>query len=221
MATKKNEIIEIKPLQLATVNITIEGDTPLIIHNWSEKSKKEMLDTQKGIKIKKKIAKNEWAECAGALWWMDGAPNIRYEDWDEETYYREVSKARLGFPATAIKQAAISALYRAEMSKDKVSLQGCFFIRGEGSMQLVEIKSPHPPTMREDNVKVGMGTADLRYRPEFSDWSIDLELVYNVNGKMSLNDIVNALNLGGFTVGIGEWRTEKTGQFGSFHVRTE
>ena len=49
MATKKNEeIIEIKPLDIKTVSITIKGDTPLIMHAWSEKAKRMMLEAQQG-----------------------------------------------------------------------------------------------------------------------------------------------------------------------------
>lgn len=49
MATKKNEqIIEVKPLEIEEVEIRITGNTPLIVHAWSEKAKKEMLDKQTG-----------------------------------------------------------------------------------------------------------------------------------------------------------------------------
>ena len=46
MATKKTEIIEIKPIQMNTVEVTIQGDTPLIMHAWSEKAKRMMLYKQ-------------------------------------------------------------------------------------------------------------------------------------------------------------------------------
>jgi len=35
---------------------------------------------------------------------------------------------------------------------------------------------------------------------------------------MSLEQIINCINAGGYTVGIGEWRPEKDGNFGMFHV---
>lgn len=46
MATKKQEntqVITIKPVRVSKANITLVGDTPLIIHAWGEKAKKEML----------------------------------------------------------------------------------------------------------------------------------------------------------------------------------
>ena len=36
--------------------------------------------------------------------------------------------------------------------------------------------------------------------------------------KMITKNIVNMINLGGFSCGLGEWRTEKGGMHGTFHV---
>ena len=48
MGTKKEETaIEIKPLEIKIAPITIVGDSPLIVHAWSEKAKKMMLAAQK------------------------------------------------------------------------------------------------------------------------------------------------------------------------------
>ena len=217
---KKETVVEIRPVVMDSVRIRIVGDTPLIVHAWSEKAKREMLDAQTGKgKVKKKVAKNPVAEFATVAYWMDGTPDIPYQDWDEELFEKLATGARFGFPATAIKNAAVSAAYRNEMSKDKVSLRGSFFIDGEGDMQLVEIKTDGLPQIREDMVRVGMGTADIRYRPQFTNWYMDLTIRYNRNGKMSLDDILNIIEIGGSTCGIGEWRCEKGGQYGMFHVQ--
>ena len=72
--------------------------------------------------------------------------------------------------------------------------------------------------MREDMVRVGMGTADIRYRGEFRNWSTDLTITYNANGKYSIEQIINIINAGGYSCGIGEWRPERDGQNGMFHV---
>jgi hypothetical protein len=69
-------------------------------------------------------------------------------------------------------------------------------------------------------VRVGMGTADIRYRAEFVAWSIDLPITYNAR-TVSVEQIVAMLDAGGFGTGIGEWRPEKDGQFGRFHVEAE
>ena len=75
--------------------------------------------------------------------------------------------------------------------------------------------------MREDSVRVGMGTADLRYRGEFENWRMNLEIEYNKTSKYDKEAIMTMINAGGFTVGIGEWRPDKSGDHGRFHVMTK
>lgn len=214
MATKNTEVIEIKPIKEERVKIRIVGDTPLIMHAWSEKAKRMMLEAQMGkAKGKKKEAKNPVEDFINSMYWLTDMP----EEMTADGYYKAIENgARFGFPVTAIKQAAISAAYRMGWSKDKMSLRGAFFIDGtDGDM--VEIHSD-VPEMREDMVRVGMGTADIRYRGEFKNWYADFVIRYNTNGQHSLENIINIINAGGYICGIGEWRPEKDGQFGTFHV---
>jgi hypothetical protein len=82
---------------------------------------------------------------------------------------------------------------------------------------MAEIKGSIPE-IREDMVRIGMGSADLRYRGEFKNWHMDLVIEYNSGGNLTLDQIVNVINAGGYIVGIGEWRPEKDGTFGRYHV---
>lgn len=60
MATKTEQnTLEIKEIILETVTLRIVGETPLIMHAWSEKAKREILDKQmKATKTSAKKAKN-------------------------------------------------------------------------------------------------------------------------------------------------------------------
>ena len=211
----KTDTIEIRPLNIQRIPLTIVGDTPLIVHAWSEKAKRMMLEAQMGLsKGKKKEYKNPVEDCINSMYWLTEKPTDNTED----AFQAAVdSGARFGFPATAIKAAAVSAAYRQGWSKNKVVLQGEMFIESDEN-GMIEIKTPEPPIMREDMVKVGMGTADLRYRGEFRNWKADIVLRYNANGQFSLENIVNIINAGGFFCGIGEWRPEKGGTNGMYHV---
>lgn len=218
---RKAEVIEITPINVKKLEVRIVGDTPLIMHAWSEKAKREMLEAQQGKKKgKEKIRKNPVVDFINSMYWLEGKPDVDY-DMDEEECEKLFDKAldngaRFGFPVTAFKQAAISAAYRMGWSKDKVSLRGVFFIDSDEN-GYVEIKSDHP-IMREDMVKVGMGTADLRYRGEFRNWYADLTINYNTNGQYDINNIINIINAGGYVCGAGEWRPERDGQYGMYHV---
>ena len=216
MATKKanTEVIEIRPIEIKKVTVRIVGDTPLIMHAWSEKSKRMMLEAQMGIaKGKKKDAKNPVDDFIRSMYWLTPMP----EDGTMESFEEAIANgARFGFPVTAFKQAAISAAYRMGWAKDKMSMRGAFFIDSDEN-GMIEIHSD-TPEMREDMVKVGMGTADIRYRGEFKNWYADLTISYNANGQYSLENIVNIINAGGYVCGVGEWRPERDGQNGMFHV---
>lgn len=214
MPAKNVETIEIKPIEIQKTTIRVVGDTPLIMHAWSEKAKREILDKQmKKTKASAKQAKSPVEDFIRSMYWLEGFPEEMSEDGFEEAIR---NGARFGFPVTAFKQAAISAAYRMGWTKDKMSMRGAFFIDGDEN-QMVEIFSD-VPVIREDMVKVGMGTADIRFRGEFRNWHAELTISYNKNGQYSLEQIINIINAGGYVCGIGEWRPERDGQYGMFHV---
>lgn len=214
MPIKASEIIEIRPIQIKKATIHIVGDSPLIVHAWSEKAKREMLEKQmKVTKTKAKTAKNPVEDFIRSMYWLTPMP----EEMTESAFNEAIQNgARFGFPVTGFKQAAISAAYRMGWATDKVSLRGAFFIDCDEN-QMVEIHSD-PPIMREDMVKLLGKTADIRYRGEFRNWSADITVAFNENGQYTFEQIINIINAGGYVCGIGEWRPEKDGQYGMFHI---
>lgn len=242
MATKK-ELVELNPVDLQYFKVKVVGDTPLIMHAWSAKAKREILEKELGItKPKKREPKNPIEDFASSMYWLTKMP----DEMDKKHVRAALNSgdARFGFPVTAFKEAAVSAAYRNGISKDKVSLQGVFFINADKDgyyggdlvadfenkkidiipntfmlMDMVEIHSDIP-VMREDLVKVGMGSPDLRYRGQFNNWWVELTIGYNTSAGKDVNYIVNLINLGGFSCGIGEWRMEKGGSYGRYHVET-
>lgn len=223
MATKKTGEITIKPIKEVKYTVRVIGDTPLIMHKWSEKGKRELLENmQKTNNGKEKDPKNPVVEFIDSMYWLTEKPDVNcYMDEEEcEKLFMDAIEngARFGFPVTAFKQAAISAAYRLGWSKDKMSLRGVFFIESDDD-GLVEIKSD-PPIMREDITRIGMGKPDMRYRGEFRNWYADLVVKFNKNGNYDIGSIINIINAGGYVCGVGEWRPERDGQYGMFHVET-
>lgn len=211
---KKEELIQITELSIKRVPIRIVGDTPIIVHAWSEKAKRMMLEAQMGkTKTKAKEVRDPFDDFVQSLYWLEGKP----EESTPEAFEKALQNgAKFGFPVGAIKQSANSAAYRMKWVKNQMELRGSYFLKTEYG-DMAEIKGDSP-VMREDMVRIGMGSADLRYRGEFKNWYMDLIIEYNANGAMSLEQIINCINAGGYTVGIGEWRPEKDGSFGMFHV---
>lgn len=189
MAVAKSNTIELPALKIETVQFMLIGDSPLIVHAWSEKAKRAMLDKQMKRAAKAKEAKD---------------PEADYE----ACFYRTPTGA-YGFPAIGVKAAMVSA---ARFVDAKMTvLRGAVHIDAE---MLEIIGEPRP---REDMVRVGMGTADIRYRPEFVEWRMPVAIKFNA-AVISAEQIANLLNNAGFGVGIGEWRPEKNGSYGRFHV---
>lgn len=209
MATKNNENVSIPAINIQYATISIVGDSPLIVHKWSEKAKKEILDKQmKKAKTKGHDAKDPVLDFIDSLYWLDGEP----EEKTEEGFAKAIQNgARFGFPSVSFKASAVAAGYRSGVTKNLVSMYGAFHI----DVEFVEIKGV--PEMREDMVRVGMGVADIRYRGEFKEWSATFQVKYNASA-ISLEQLVNLFNLGGFACGLGEWRPEKGGAFGMYHV---
>lgn len=223
MKNNNVEIIEIKPVEIRTVNVRVRGTAPLIMHKWSEKAKRMILDKQtKATKTKGHDLKIPVADFISSAYWLTPEPSGNSDEECEIAFSKAVEEgARWGFPVTAIKQATIMAASRNDIDIKTTTLRGCFFIKGEGPDMLAEVKGS-VPHMREDMVRVGgiSKTADIRHRAQFDDWYMDLEISYNVNGPITIEQIVNLINLGGFTCGIGEWRPEKDGSFGTYQVVT-
>ena len=203
--------ITLQPIQIKEVEITIIGKTPLIVNNFNEKSKRQILDAQMK-KPKEKEVRNPVEDGMRALYWLTPMP----EEFTDESFAKALEEgARFGFPAKGIKASIVSGAYRNKMTPDKVSLQGAFLIPDE----LIEIKYDEL-IIREDYVRIARGGTDVRFRPEFKNWTMTFKMQYNENAY-SLEQLINFINLGGFSCGLGEMRVEKGDNYGSYYVKTE
>lgn len=212
MNKKENkEEIVLKPIQIKKTKVTIKGKSPLVVNNFNEKSRQQIIDTQMK-KTKTKELRNPIEDFMRACYWLTPQP----KEFTKESFEKALKDgARFGFPSKGIKASIVSGAYRNGASKDKVSLYGAFFIADE----FIEINFKEIE-MREDYVRIAHGGTDVRFRPEFKDWSMTFEMEYNEN-VYSLEQLINFINLGGFSCGLGEMRVEKGGNFGSYEVLTK
>lgn len=211
-ATKKkteSPVISIPAMQIQQFDLKIVGDSPFICHAWSEKAKLMMLQKQQKKASAGKEIRNPMREYAHSLYWLSEKPDI--DNMSDEDIWEATQTGRFGFPTIAFKAAAVDAGYQQGAIDKKTTARGAFHIIGE----FAEIDGK--PNIREDMARIGMGTADLRYRAEFKEWSTVLHIRYNAN-SMSIEQICNLFNIGGFACGIGDWRPSKDGVYGCFHV---
>lgn len=200
--TKTNtKIISLPRLSIQKIKIKIIGDTPLIVHAWSEKSKRELIDKQKKKAKNAKEARDFQKEFYDCLYWLTEKPKT--------PSFTVPKDAKFGFPANGVKACAVSSCRFIDGIK-MTEVRGAFHINGE----FIEIKGT--PTPREDMVRIPSG-ADVRCRAEFKEWSAEFEIDYNT-AALSEEEIFNLFHVGGFGVGLGDWRPEKDGTFGKFHI---
>ena len=226
MAKKTETVVTIKPIIDKVATIRVVGDTPLIVHKWTEKMKRALPAGARAAELAGITDKKEYQTPMEAfiesMYWIKGKP----EEYTEEAFNEAVANgAEWGFRVESFKQAAIDAAYSKKWLPNKKGVKGLFFIKpdfiDDEGYQLVKIKGG-APTMREDIViRSGIGrTPDLRWRGEFKNWYCDLTISYDADGIYTLEDIANMFQAGGRYNGVGEYRPEKDGQFGMFHVDT-
>jgi hypothetical protein len=212
--------INIQRIAAKAIRVPVVGTAPLIVHNWSKKAKQQMLDAQQG-KRKVKEVRDPEADY-NASFYRIGVPEAG-------------ERQRYGFPVLGFKAATISAARFYGKDVTMTMLKQCLFFRGvmtaADNQQLVEIdyewddemaslalddprRNPH---MREDVVRLGQGSTDLRYRAEFFPWRAELVVTY-VESALSQDSVLSLIDSGGMGVGVGEWRPQRGGQYGTYEI---
>lgn len=190
--------IDIDRIAEETLHVPILGVSPLIVHRFSEKEKRKILDKTQGRSAPKE-AKNPKAEYEAAFYRLD----------EDDGY---------GMPADAFKKATVGAARFYGKAVTMTALKQFIFIRGErGSDGRALVRIHGEPQMREDVIRVSGGGADLRYRPEFREWTATLVVTYFTN-VIKRDSVLSLIDAGGLAVGVGEWRPEKSGTFGTYRI---
>lgn len=223
--TKKVEEILVKPVEREIFTVRIVGDSPLIVHNWAKKNIDILIGPVKNatksdpLPKMRKEPRDPFYDFIESCYWIEGKPT----EYTEEAFDKAVENgAKFGFPVTGIKKAAVNGAARGGSALKQAVGKGTFFLRGIGRDGMFAEIQGEPPMMRQDVVRLANKTtvaADVRWRPQFNNWHMDLTIEYNKNGLITAEQIVNMINLGGFVCGLGEWRPEKGGTYGMYHVK--
>jgi len=204
MAKTLDSTITIPKPNFEIFDVKIKGVTELICHNWSKKAKEEMLAKQQGKKTPKP-PKDPHADFLASLYMFKG---------DNEPYHGEIGEGEwYGFPVVAFKNASVRAAQQFDIPM--TTARQLFWVYGIKHPDFITIDGI--PVMREDVVRLNGKTADLRYRGGFSPWETTLRVKINAQ-LIAPETIFNLIAQAGFSVGVGEWRPERNGQFGCFEV---
>lgn len=194
--TKQEERITIKPLKIGVLKIKIIGRTPYL---------PEPMDLAVLEKYNKKKSKQSYDKG-----------DLSEEEKATEKYYY-TTDGKKGIPARAFYNAMIRA-------------SSYHFEKSDGGMRNVReginVIGDILPLKYKKEVQVthwgrmsGMTRAPRKIiRNSFEDWECELEIQYNKE-QLSSENIINILNWAGFHIGVGGFRKEKSGNYGSFYVK--
>lgn len=210
-AAEKETAVKLPEIKLRGFRVWIVGDTPLITHAWSEKAKRQMLDKQLKNASEGRPVRDPDKDFVNSLY-----------EFDDEGHY--------GFPAMAVKKAMLSAAHK-DKGVPMTTVRGALWLHAEMvrtrpakagaicDMPLLRIYGSEPE-MREDMVKIGKGlskTGALAYRGQFTTWALRIAGRLNVS-VCPLDWIPFLIRHSGLSTGIGDWRNEKNGMFGAYHL---
>lgn len=180
--------------------ITLRGRPPGLLPNRYSESVRATIRWREANpgKVAPKVARDPESEFADSLYVIEQANG---------------KPAVYGFPSGAFLKAMLAAAERFSGIKNKgATFAGALVIEAD----LVPLRASEP-IMREDVRGLQGKRTSLIYRPWFKEWEADLPMRFDAD-VLDLEQIVNLLARAGAQVGIGNWRPEKKGVFGTWDV---
>ncbi len=213
MKKKEANVIEIPAINKKHCQIRIVGKTPIIVHRFSEKIQRQILDKMKKKAKQAKPAKDPEQEYRDSLYWLDKEGGMRLPDGDPSKH-----KYGFGMPSRAFKKAMVSACRSIE-GVNMTLARNAFHIMNEFTPLLNHnFKTFATPRRRTEPLRIQGKSMDIRSRGEFVSWAAILSIEFNGN-VITAEQIMNLVNVAGFGVGVGEDRPDKTGGIqGMFEV---
>ena len=203
----KETTITIKPIEINTMRITIEGDSDLILNRMNKRTV-EMLTDQRKDKGKTIRDVNVWEDVITSMHWRDPLP----DQYDEKTLERLLKENAPCISAFGLKKSFGQAVVRNEIDK--------YATKFDASVNIVAPGNLIPITFAEHFVDEKLmspkrGAPVLSRQNRFTGWKATFTVQYMDGGSYSAEQIVQVINLAGFGLGIGSGRTSG---YGRYHV---
>lgn len=202
MPTKKADsvTVAIPETVFGRVQVNVVGTTPFICHRMSEKAKRELL-----LPTGRKTA-------------ADRAASLKHDPYREfrDSFYTSMTTsgdALLGVPSSAFKGVmTTAALDVPGSSKAQIGR----LVQVSGYMRpLFGVPRLMMSVVRSADISK---TPDVRTRAILPEWACWFEVEF-VIPTVNETSVMNLLNTGGRTAGVGDWRAEKgKGNFGQFRL---
>ena len=218
--------IVIQPLNLGRLKLKLRGTSPLVVHNFSRKSRIEMLERQmQSGAVKSREPRCPEEEFLQAIYWVDGDPPTPHvnEETGARTYrpgevIAALKAGTFGMPASGLKNAIISACRNTDMTMTQ--MHQTIFVNGFDDPDWLLIDSKKLPEMDSRICRLAgkARTPIERFRPMWKQWETTIRVEWD-RGLLSEEQVVNLISIAGFFVGLCEGRPEKSSLgWGRFEV---
>lgn len=204
----KSGYVSIPGVKREEVKTLIVGTTMLVTHKFSEKMRAQMESKQQG-------------EAKGAR-----EPKKPKELFEAARY--RLADGGDGIPAGGLKSCIVAGA-RGEETATMAGSKGAIFVESDCKVtDLVRIYTgtdasgnPIPPISRTDVVRNATGVADIRYRPQYTNWAIALRVQF-LPSLLSRSQVLQMIAHAGIADGLCEWRPGSkkslSGQWGTFRL---
>lgn len=182
---------------MKTVHIEIRGTTPLLVHRFTDSSSAEKSTRRVVVEAtdpREEATKNAYIAADGTYYFSAFAiPNAMGAAGSGHKMKGSRKTLRFVVPSAV------------RLVTDTITI-----LNGNGPAKSFEVDS-RPVTIPATKGRI------MRHRPRFDCWGAEFDLL--INEKMlAVKDAHMLLNEAGESIGIGDFRPEKRGPFGTFRV---
>ena len=204
--TNKNESIDLKPISVKKMVVTIVGDGCLVLNKMNDVVSRQLTDARKD-KAKSLEKPNMWEEIITSMHWRDGKPS----EFSEESLVDALTNNAPCISSFGLKKSFGDAVVRNEIDKYKTKFDASVNLVND----LVPIRFAEH-FVDEKLMSPKKGAPVLVRLNRFAGWSADVEINF-VENAYSMEQILNIIKLAGFGIGIGSGRTSG---YGRYHIES-
>ena len=205
---KKKEEIKLIELNTKRMEVTIVGDSDLVLNKMDDITAEQLVGERIG-EAKRLEKPNEWEKIITSMHWYNGKPT----DFSEEGLKKALKDNSPCISAFGLKRSFCDAVVRNEIDKYKTKFDANINILSVGG--LVPIKFAQH-VIDEKLMSPQRGKPVLSRTNRFIGWSATFTVSY-MDNVYSAEQILNIINLAGFGLGIGGGRPSG---FGRYHVES-
>lgn len=207
---KNEKTIEVKPITINTATITIEGDSDLILNKMDAPTVRLLTDIRKD-KSKTMAKPNQWEEIMTKIHWRDPI-DLKPEEYTEKVLEDALKNNAPCLSAFGLKKSFGQAVVRNGIDTYATKFDACMNIIAANNLVPIRFTEHY---VDEKLMSPKRGAPVLSRQNRFCGWSADITVQYVDNGAFSLEQIIQVINLSGFSMGIGSGRTSG---YGRYHV---